>query len=239
MPFSWVLLLLLVSLFWKKKAKQLRWAALIVLLFFSNTFILQEVNRLWEVPVTLDSELETYPVVVVLGGFSFYDTLTDRLAFRESGDRLFQGLKLLKNGTADHLLVSGGSGYVTRPDLREALFTGDYLEEIGIPKRKVWLESESQNTKQNAEYTAAILKEEGVEDETILLCTSGYHMRRSIACFEKQGLKVMPYPTDSKIGERKFWLPDIILPSAYTLSYWQVLFHEWVGYISYKIMGYI
>lgn len=239
MPFSWVLLLLLASLFWKKKAKQLRWAAVVVLLFFSNTFILQEVNRLWEVPVTLDSELETYPVVVVLGGFSSYDTLTDRLAFRESGDRLFQGLKLLQNGTVDHLLVSGGSGYVTRPDLREALFVGEYLDEIGIPKRKVWLESESQNTKQNAEFSAAILKEQGLENETILLCTSGYHMRRSIACFQKQGLKVMPYTTDPKVGERRFWLPDIILPNAYTLSYWQVLFHEWVGYISYKIMGYI
>jgi uncharacterized SAM-binding protein YcdF (DUF218 family) len=239
MPFSWVLLLLLVSLFWKKKAKQLRWASLVVLLFFSNTFILQEVNRWWEVPVTLDSELEEYPVVVVLGGFSTYDTLANRVAFRESGDRLFQGLRLLQNGTVDHMIISGGSGSVTRPELRESLFAGEYLNEIGIPKRKVWLESESQNTKQNAEYSAAILKEHALENETILLCTSGYHMRRSIACFEKQGLKVIPYSTDSKVGERNFWLPDIILPSAYALAYWQVLFHEWVGFISYKIMGYI
>ncbi|MDP4663282.1 MAG: YdcF family protein, partial [Salibacteraceae bacterium] len=236
MPFSWVMLLLAMSLFWKKRAKKLRWSAVIVLLFFSNTFILKEVNRLWEIPITLDAELKEYPVAAVLGGFAYYDTTTDRISFRESGDRLFQGLKLLQNGTVKHLVISGGSGYVTQPELRESLFVGAYLEEIGIPKNKVWLESESKNTKENAAFTAAILQSKSLEKQPIILCTSGYHMRRSVACFEKQGLTVIPYSTDTKTDNREYWIQDLLFPSAFTLGYWNVLFHEWIGYISYWFM---
>ena len=58
MPMSWIVIALVASFFIKKYSKKLRLAALIILLFFGNSFILNEVKLLWEVPVTLDQNLD-------------------------------------------------------------------------------------------------------------------------------------------------------------------------------------
>jgi uncharacterized SAM-binding protein YcdF (DUF218 family) len=64
-------------------------------------------------------------------------------------------------------------------------------------------------------------------------------MRRAQACFEQQGLKVIPYPTEPNIGERMYTPDHLFLPNSESLAYWNRLFHEWFGYIMYKVLGYI
>jgi len=223
----------------KRQANKYKWASFILLLFFSNTFILNEVNRAWEVPPILDQNLSHYSAIVVLGGFSHFDTLDNRLSFGHSSDRFLQGLRLVQNGTADQMIISGGSGLMLAPELKESIFVERYLSEIKVDLDKIWIESDSKNTKENALFTAALLKEKKLDQSPILLCTSGYHMRRSIACFEKAGLTVVPYSADFAAGRRDAWLEQLLIPNAYTLAYWNVLIHEWIGYTSYWVMGYV
>ena len=129
MPMSWIVIALVASFFIKKYSKKLRLAALIILLFFGNSFILNEVKLLWEVPVTLDQNLDHYKYGVVLGGYAYYSPENDRITFAKSGDRLFQGLRLLKTDYVDQLILSGGSGYafsrVERIPLCGKLFRSD------------------------------------------------------------------------------------------------------------------
>jgi uncharacterized SAM-binding protein YcdF (DUF218 family) len=63
-------------------------------------------------------------------------------------------------------------------------------------------------------------------------------MRRSLAVFEKAGIKVEPYPADVLSGKRTFSPDKLIIPSADAIIGWNVLFHEWIGFLAYKIMGY-
>lgn len=236
---SWIVIALTSSFFIKRWAKKLRLASLIILLFFGNTIILNEVKLLWDVPITLDQDLDHYKYAVVLGGYAYYSPENDRIAFAKSGDRLFQGLRLLKSDYVDQLILSGGSGYVLFPELKESLYTGSYLEAIDISADEVILESESRNTRENALYTYNLVKENGHENEPIILITSAYHMRRAIATFEKLGLNVIPYPAEPSFSERNYTIDTMILPSASALNEWNVLFHEWMGYVSYSISGYI
>jgi len=238
-PLSWVFILLVVSFFWKQRARFLRITALVLLWFFSNAFIQHEVNHWWETPILLDTDIPKAETAVVLGGYAYYSPSNDRLTFRESGDRLFQAIRLIEMGSADQLVISGGSGFVFLPDMKEALFVEDYLNDIHFPKRKLHIESESRNTHENAVFTAEILKEKSLDNSPVILVTSAYHMPRAIACFEKQGIEVIPFATDPRIGDRMFSLDHMLLPSANTLAYWNVLIHEWVGYVGYWIMGYI
>jgi len=238
MPLSWVMILLVVSFIWRKRARKLRIASVVVLFVFGNGFLLHEVNLLWEVPVTSDEKVGQHQVGVVLGGYAYYSPENDRVIFRNSTDRLMQGLRLLEEGMVNHLILSGGSGYVTQPEMRESLYVGQFLQDLNIPKLDVTLESESRNTRENAMYTAVILQEKGWDKQRIVLITSAYHMRRAKACFEKQGIEVVVFPADPTTGERMFYLDHLLLPSAETFAQWNVLIHEWVGFISYKVMGY-
>jgi len=239
MPMSWIVLVLAASFFMKKWAKKLRISALILLLFFGNSVILNEVKLLWDMPITADQDLDPYKYAVVLGGYAYYSPENDRIAFARSGDRLFQGLRLLKSDFVDQLILSGGSGYVMFPELKESLYTGSYLESINIASDELILESESRNTRENALHTLEILKSKGHETEPILLITSAYHMRRALAVFEKVGLDVIPYAAEPSFGERDYTLDSFLLPSASALEEWNVLIHEWMGFISYSLSGYI
>lgn len=238
-PLSWILIILVSALVIKKKSRRLLLLALVLTYFFGNSFILHEVNLMWEPPVTIDQNLDHYHTAVILGGYAYYSPENDRITIRESGDRLFQGIRLLKGDYVDKLVLSGGSGYLLHPELKESEFISTYLENIGISEEQIIIESGSRNTYENAVATAKILREKGLDKEPILLVTSAYHMRRAQACFEQQGLKVIPYPTEPNIGERMYTPDHLFLPNSESLAYWNRLFHEWFGYIMYKVLGYI
>lgn len=238
-PLCWAFVLVAWSFFSKKHAKKLRIVSIIVLYLFSNSFLLNEVNRLWEVPVVKDDELKPMHTGVVLGGFSTYDTTTQRISFRYAADRMMQSLRLLGTEKIQTLVVSGGSGYLLKPELKEGIFVGKYLDEIRVPKDRILLETASRNTQENAAYTAALLQEKHLDKQSIILITSAFHMRRAKACFEKQGFRVIAYPTDPFASDRSFSPESWLVPDAYVLKHWDVLIHEWIGYISYWVMGYL
>lgn len=239
MPMTWIVVCLLLSFIFKKKATKLRLAAVILIFVFGNSFIQHEVSLMWESPITTDAELKSYETAVVLGGYTYYSIPDGRLTFRESSDRLFQAVRLLELQKVKRLVISGGSGYVFDPELKEAEFVRAFLSDLNIPPEDVLVESESRNTHENAVNSSALLQSEGLDKQTILLVTSAFHMRRAKACFEKQGMDVVPFPTDPRVGERIFTIDHLVIPSAYTLAYWNVIIHEWVGYISYWLAGYI
>lgn len=65
-------------------------------------------------------------------------------------------------------------------------------------------------------------------------------MRRSAACFRKQGIQFTMYPTDLFTGpKRSYHWDEFIIPSISTADDWQILTHEISGYVVYKLMGYL
>jgi uncharacterized SAM-binding protein YcdF (DUF218 family) len=104
----------------------------------------------------------------------------------------------LQRRTGLPILVSGGIG------AREAVRRADggagamafamalaLREDFGVPVR--WLEGRSRDTSENAAFSAAILRADGVR--RILLVTDAMHMPRSSAIFARQGLQVVEAPT--------------------------------------------
>jgi len=241
-PLIWIITLLLFVLFIKnsKKKKRLLIITIVVTLFFSNQFIIAEFNRMWEVqPTHLNDMAAYYDVGVVLGGGMItYDGRYQRHIFRVNTDRIMQAVYLYKQKRIGKILISGGSGTVFNKSMREALFVGDYLVNVlGIPEQDVLVESESDNTHQNAIESSKILKA-NYESPKILLITSAIHMRRSQMCFKKQGWDVTIYSTDLTSGPRRYQFDHLLMPSMHSLIQWNKLLHEWIGVIMYKIVGY-
>ncbi len=241
-PFFWLIVSISCYYFlknerWKKRAKYL---SIGLFLFFSNSLIFSEVCGMWEISGTRMKDVKTYDVGIVLGGMSEYNNDLKELSFRRQGDRLFQALTLYHTGKVKKLLISGDSGHLTDRGLHEAKQMKDILIKWGLPKEDILTEEISKNTHENALETAKILRKDHPEITSYLLITSGIHMRRSRACFERQGLQCATFSTDlyANRTSRYHW-DQYIIPNVDNFVQWHKLFKEMIGYIAYDVKGYI
>lgn len=240
-PFIWGIALLLSGLIINNKVikKRLLISSFLIFYLFSNSFIVDEVMRLWEVnPIKEENLKVKYDYIVVLGGaLGYYDTKFNQIGFNYSADRVIQAIRFIKTDKANYLIYSGGDGTLSKSLGKESVILKNYLINMGIPEEKIIIESESRNTYENAKYTAQIIKSK--VDAKVLLITSAFHMRRAMACFKKQGINCDYFPADRKSGKRKFLIDHLFIPNTEALMNWEILMHEFVGYIVYYIIGYI
>jgi uncharacterized SAM-binding protein YcdF (DUF218 family) len=238
-PLVWIVILLIWSALTKnevRKKKTLRWA-LGLTLFFSNTFIFDEVARCWEIPATEYSGLKHYEYGIVLGGMSSYDSKMQRAQFFRGVDRLIQAVELYKMGYIKKIIFTGGSGSILHPEMKEGNYINRYLLYMGVPQKDFLMEAESQNTRENAIFTKKIIDDKKIKGD-FLLITSAFHMRRGLGCFRKAGLSVDSYSTDRFSGPRKWEFDHLLIPNFSTMEDWTTLIHEMVGFVTYKIFGY-
>jgi len=240
-PLAWVLILLLLALVFRDRKRSRRFLiiAFITLYFFSNPFIADEMIRVWETPTVMQSTLlEQYDFGIVMGGGMItIDKEKNRPVFRDNVDRIMQAVSLYKNGRINKILISGGSGSLIYRDMKESELLKDYLVNIGIDAEDIIIETESDNTFENARNTNEILVNE-YPDCSCLLITSAIHMKRAKACFIKLDVDVGEFPTNQIAGERRYQFSHLFVPDVDSLGKWEKFLHEFVGFFVYKIMGY-
>jgi uncharacterized SAM-binding protein YcdF (DUF218 family) len=215
----------------------LRILSLALLLFFTNGFILDEFMRSWETTAVRDDKIGNHDVGIVLGGMLSYDMRNDRVQFHRQGDRLFQAIRLYRQGRIRKILVTSGNGFLT-DQLPESPIAVRYLKEIGIPEGDVIVEDASRNTHENAKYSKPLL-DSIAPGGKYLLITSGIHMKRAMACFKREGLQCQPFSADRYCGPRKFMADHMFLPNSAALWQWNAFLHEVIGYVMYRMAGYV
>ena len=180
---------------------------------------------LWSMPVTshwlasqIEGQFSQVPIasvphtqaIVVLGGtVSPPSGKSTEINLGRAG-RVWYAAKLFHAGKAPLVLLSGG-GDLERQAFSEARAMAIFMHDLGVPEQAIALEETSRNTRQNADFSAALLKARGVDH--ILLVTSALHIPRALALFKAQGLRVTPAPTDFEAGQEPphgllAWLPD-------------------------------
>ncbi len=237
-PIVWVIAFLFLGIISNssKRRKRLIVGAISTLIIFSNPFIFHEFERAWEIPTSTSFEQEdTIDVAVILGGILSLNPSNDQLDFHSNSDRFLSILPLYFEGRVRKLLISGGSGSLLQEEV-EAELLGKYLISIGVNKDDILLESKSRNTYENALFSKELIQD-NLSFKKILLVTSAIHMKRSLLCFNKQGIAVIPFSVDG-VENRKFYPDELLLPKAEILSDWYHLFHEWIGLLVYRIAGY-
>ena len=104
---------------------------------------------------------------------------------------------------------------------KDALIVADLIHDE-FPEGEVAGEPCSLTTDQNAEFTAALLRPQGVKK--IILVTDAPHMWRSLLTFESFGFEVIPHFTP---------LSEDTVPTKKRF----LVMREIIGFINYKIMG--
>jgi uncharacterized SAM-binding protein YcdF (DUF218 family) len=203
---------------------------LLIFLFFSNDFIFNKVVKAWEVPqISVTKFDKQYEAGILLGGFSDYDYIKNKHNFKKEADRLIYTLQLYNQGIIKNIFISGGNGNLFNNNYKESETIKDFLIQNKIDSNDVIIENQSRNTKENAINSAKLLDK---KNEYILI-TSAIHMKRSILCFENEGLKIIPFSVDNSMSYNSNKIEYILLPRSRVLENWEDLIHEIIGYYVY------
>ena len=165
-----------------------------------------------------------------------------RVSEWEDPDRFLAGLDLYRAGKAPRLLFTGGVSPFRSGQPPEGQCYLQEAEQLGIPAAAMASTAPVVNTAEEAIAIRHLLGPTSFEPTSssprILLVTSAFHMRRAQRLFERQGLKVLPFPVDFQA--RGGWAgpswrdPTQWLPSAEALDDSSRALRELMGRLVYR-----
>lgn len=136
----------------------------------------------------------------------------------------------LARATGLPVLVTGGSAHPWSPTLASQM-AASLAHDFALRVR--WQEPRAQDTWQNAQFSAAMLRADGIS--RVYVVTHAWHMRRALMAFRSAGLTATPSvvgldaPTRIRLAS---FLPEA---RAWLESYYAA--HEWVGCLWYALRG--
>ena len=226
-------------------------AGLVILYLASNTLLTGLLIRSLERQVLPPDPLPRADGVIVLGG-----GITSRVWPRsgpevnEAGDRLLHGANIVREGLADWMVCSGGSGEIALAVQTEAEAMQEMLAWLGVKPEQIILDLRSRTTYENAVESLPLVRDRGAK--SVLLVTSAAHMPRSLAVFRGQArrlgmedLEIIPAPCDFlEIDPEKrppwyFRLAQGLVPSAESLDRSTRMMHEYYGLVAYRLRGWL
>ncbi len=214
-PGFFLLLIVLIYLLLVLKKKKM--AGILIFFFFISFYLLSTWPGKFLLVRTLEDDYSPY---------SF-----EQLSKEEIKARLYGGYKIYQKLGCD-ICLSGGSGSDRNNELPIAKVMQGVLLSWGIDKEKIIVEDLSKTTLESAKYSLKKLEKEGYQ--RIILVTSALHMRRSVKCFERGEIKIIPAPVNYILGKEPLNILDF-LPNAGALSNNFYAIHEWIGLVYYGL----
>jgi uncharacterized SAM-binding protein YcdF (DUF218 family) len=128
------------------------------------------------------------------------------------------------------LIVSGGDA--DRNGVSEAVSYAAILQQLGVDRADLLLESRSMNTWQNAEFVRPLLST--YAPQRVVLVSSATHLNRARLYFAHFGMDPIPVRGDYA-DVRMSWMPN-----SWNLALTDLALHEYIGvatYSFYNMMG--
>jgi uncharacterized SAM-binding protein YcdF (DUF218 family) len=222
-------------------------SALGLLLFFGNEWVTHRLVSSLEWRHLPSGELPQAEAIVLLGGGTRPQLPPRPISeMNEAGDRIGYAAKLYHEEKAPFIVVSGGYIDFFGSTVPEAEAMKELLMALGVAEEDIVLEGRSRNTYENAIYVREIADEQDFNE--ILLVTSGLHMPRSVAIFERQEFAVIPAPVDflatwgedgrTVDGGIEGWLLRWI-PNSERLDFSTRALREYIGIVVYRLRGWL
>lgn len=174
-----------------------------------------------------------YDAILLLGGLtrSTRSPLAQdwQLDLTQASDRATHAAGLWHQGIANRIIVAGGVWSSTPPKPAEAFWIQQLLLQMGVPQEAIVLEDRSRTTRENVQYVAQIMRDNGW-DGRLAMVTSASHMPRAHANASVAGLRIDAYPTDWQahaLMDRPLpWLPNAEALEASTRA-----LKEWIAIV--------
>lgn len=217
-------------------------------LFLAGTFTPLAEILVWNLerdypPLTVPPAIQPAPWVVVLSGYGEDHPgipVTSGLT-RETIGRLSEGVRIYRLMAGSKLVLSGGR--VHKDSRPVSVIMAEHLKQQGIPAEDILTEERSLTTYENMVEIRKILQE-----RPFILVTSALDLRRAMAVARKQGMQPIAAPACIRMlqnwpGEMSWSGFGLALveafadPSAERWVYLQWAYHEYLGYVWYRLLG--
>lgn len=250
-PLGLVFILLMVALALKKDGKSRRTLLIISVILIwlaSNRWVSYALARSLEWRnLPSDSALQADVIVLLGGGTESADYPRPITEINGAGDRVLYAAHLYHAGAAPHILVSGGNlAFSAARGATPAAEMTELLQMLGVPLDAIWSQARSQNTYEDAVYSAEMLRENQITE--VILVTSAMHMPRAKALFERQGIAVKSAPVDFTITEQNWesaFRPHLgefvlnLIPNSSALGLTTSVVKEYLGTLIYGLRGWL
>lgn len=220
--------------------------SLAVLLLSSNAWVSKYMIRSLEWQNIPGTQIPNAEAIVVLGGATKSATWPrPTVDLSEAGDRVIYAAQLYFQKKAPIIILSGGRIDWRGSGSPESADMATILTSIGVPAAAIIQESDSLNTYQNAVNVRKILEARGIKK--VLLITSAMHTPRSLKIFKRQGIDVIPTPTDFLVSQGE--LEELtntpkaailnLLPDTNNLNQFTSALKEYFGTFIYGLRGWL
>jgi uncharacterized SAM-binding protein YcdF (DUF218 family) len=181
----------------------------------------------WGYPPIYGRPENVQAIVVLSGGLQPPNSVRRQAILDEDSlYRCLKGAELYHSDPNCKVVLTGGRVDPNRPGPTLADAMRDFMLRLGVKPDDLIVETDSRSTFENAVQTSAILHEQAID--TVLLVTDATHLKRSVRCFQKQGLAVIPCGCRYRATEFQ-WSVFSFLPSAGAAKSNQAALHEWMG----------
>ena len=241
-----ILLGVAIATFWKQpRTSAIALAlALTILLIGANPLVANGLIRSLEGQYPSLTQIPQAEAIVILGG-STLPTHPPRpwVEISEAGDRILYGAKLYREGQIPWVILSGGRIPWQGGTTTESADMAELLQSMGVPKTALLQDQTSLNTYENAVNVKRLMQANQLQGP-ILLVTSATHMPRSMAIFEKQGIQAIAAPTDFQVTTVDPYAGTLgfafkFLPDANPLKLTTKVFKEYLGWLTYRLRGWL
>ena len=231
-PINWIFFLLLLGCVLgprlsKGWMKSLYILTFILFLIFTNSRLSVLALDIWsrEYRGTLVNE-QVFDLAIVAGGSVGYSPGWGQIDYNDRGDRVIEAIRLYRKGRVKKLYLSGEMAFNDFDGISYYQEFLQYMDEMGVAAEDIILERQARTTAENIQYLMELLPQSGTP--SILVITSGWHMRRVLKGFEGFGLNLTPYPVDvPSLYPVSEW--QEYLPSWQAAQNWKLIFHELLG----------
>lgn len=180
-------------------------------------------------PVTPSSSDPPAAIVILTGDEAHSDGLaSEALSVGPLSLERLRAAAILSRRVHLPILITGGSLHPGEEPLA-AILARSLDQDFGVKTR--WLETESHDTWQSADKTAASLHAEGIT--SVYLVTHAWHLRRSLLAFSRFGIRATGAPV--RLDRPPKWQFSDFFPTTagWLTSYYGL--HEWIGCAYYAL----
>jgi len=169
---------------------------------------------------------EPLDAMVLLGGGTLRSP-GGKPAMGKHGDRIYQPVSWYRKGMVETLITTGRSVTESGDDRLLSEETATIWMTLGIPRSAILEVPEPRNTSEELRAVAEIVRERE-EWRRIGLCSSASHLPRALREARKQGLDLVPVPSDFR-SQPLVLSPLYLIPQARGFRDVQTALWEYLG----------
>ena len=172
-------------------------------------------------------------IIILAGSEDIIGTkVTNKLNLNNSSERLISSVKLALDNPNATIYFIGGDGHLIKNEINEINVAQLFFEDIKFDTRRVKFIQNTRNTIENFKA----LKKINFQDQSNVLITSAFHMKRSMIIANTLDIKIKPYAVDFRSSE-KFNLINYYqrLSVASNWESFNIFFRELIGILAFKL----